>query len=126
MGLITFKHKGSFNNIEAFFNRVLSKSYRNILAKYGELGVEILKDATPVQSGATRDAWDFEIEDHDGMVTLAWTNSNENEGLNVALLIIYGHGLENGAYVEGVDFVNPVIRPLMQDLANKAWREVTK
>lgn len=126
MGLITFKHKGSFSNIEAFFNRVLSKSYRNILAKYGELGVEILKDATPVQSGATRDAWDFEIEDHDGMVTLAWTNSNENEGLNVALLIIYGHGLENGAYVEGVDFVNPVIRPLMQDLANKAWREVTK
>lgn len=126
MGLITFKHKGSFSKTEQFFNRVLRKDYRNILAKYGELGVEILREATPVQSGATRDAWGFEIEDDGGMVTLAWTNSNENEGVNIALLIIYGHGLENGGYVEGDNFVEPVIRPLLQELANKAWKEVTK
>ena len=126
MGLIKFKHKGSFSNTEQFFNRVLRKNYRNILARYGELGVEILKEATPVYSGETRDSWNFEIEDHNGIVTLAWTNSHENEGLNIALLIIYGHGLQNGGYVEGVDFVNPVIAPLMRELANNAWREVTK
>lgn len=126
MGMITFKHKGSFSNTEKFFNRVLRKEYRNILAAYGELGVQILKNATPVDTGATRDAWNFEIEDKNGIVTLAWTNSNENEGINVALLLIYGHGLQNGGYVVGDNFVDPVIKPLMQDLANKAWREVTK
>lgn len=126
MGLIKVKHKGSFKRTEQFFNRVLRRNYLNILARYGELGTAILRDATPVESGATRDGWNFEIEEDDGIITIAWTNNNENEGLNVALLIIYGHGMPNGGYVQGIDFVDPVIRPLMQDLATNAWREVTK
>lgn len=126
MGLIKVKHKGNFNHTERFFNRVLRRNYLNILARYGAEGVEILKEATPVESGETRDSWNFEIEEGNGTVTIAWTNNNENEGLNVALLIIYGHGLHNGGYVEGNDFANPAIRPLMEELANKAWREVTK
>ena len=126
MGLIKIKHKGGFSNTERFFNRVLRRNYLNILEKYGQVGVEILKEATPVDSGDTRDSWNFEIEEGNGTITIAWTNNNENEGLNIALLIIYGHGLHNGGYVQGDDFANPAIKPLMQDLANKAWREVTK
>lgn len=124
--LIKFKHKGNFNNAERFFNKILRRDYLNILEHYGQEGVNILKEATPVDSGETRDAWSFEIEEHRGVVTLAWTNHNENEGINVALLIIYGHGLANGSFVEGIDFVNPVMRPLMNDLAARAWKEVTR
>ena len=98
----------------------------NVLARYGELGVDILRSATPTESGATADAWNFEIESADGQVTVAWTNSHENEGVNIAILIIYGHGLHNGGYVQGNDFVNPAIRPVMQELADHAWKEVTK
>lgn len=126
MGLISFKHKGSFNNTERFFNRVLKRDWLNILDRYGIEGVTLLRDATPTESGETRDSWSYEIEKSNGKVTIAWTNHHENQGVNIAILIIYGHGLWNGGYVEGNDFVHPTMIPLMQELANRAWREVTK
>jgi len=126
MGLIKVKHKGSFNKTEQFFNRALRRDYLNILAQYGREGVQILSDATPGDSGKTASCWNFEIEQNGGNVILAFTNSNENQGVNIVKLIIYGHGLWNGGYVEGNDFVTPAIQPLLSDLANRAWREVTK
>ena len=126
MGLIKVKHKGSFNNTERFFNRALRQDWMNVLSDYGRMGVELLRNATPEESGETADSWDFEIEKGNGKITIAWTNSNENQGVNIAILIIYGHGLWNGGYVEGNNFVNPTILPVMQELANRAWREVTK
>lgn len=126
MGLISFKHKGSFNNTERFFNRVLKRDWAQILERYGIEGVTLLRDATPTESGETKDSWDFEIEKSNGQITLAWTNHHENQGVNIAILIIYGHGLKNGGYVEGNDFVHPTIAPLMQELADRAWKEVTK
>lgn len=126
MGMIKVKHKGNFNNTERFFNRALRRDWMNVLADYGAQGVSILKAATPSESGETADSWDFEIEKGNGQVTIAWTNSHENQGVNIAILIIYGHGLWNGGYVQGNDFVHPTIRPLMQQLADRAWKEVTR
>lgn len=120
------KHRGSFNKTEQFFNRVLKKDYLNILAKYGELGVSILRSVTPTQTGKTADSWEFGVEEGKGTVTLYWTNTHENDGVNVALMIIYGHGLHNGGYVLGNDFVTPAIQPLMNDLADQVWKEVTQ
>lgn len=126
MALIKFNHKGNFKKTERFFNRVLRMSYLNILEKYGQMGVEALRNATPVESGKTAESWDFGIDKGDGMVTLYWTNSNENNGVNIAVLLIYGHGLQNGAYVEGVDFVSPAMRPIFEQIANESWKEVTR
>jgi len=126
MGLIKVKHKGNFNNAERFFNRVLKKEYLNILEKYGQLGVTALSQATPSESGKTADSWDFGIEESKGMVTLYWTNSNENKGVNIAVLLIYGHGLQNGGYVQGIDFVNPAMRPIFEKIADESWKEVTR
>lgn len=126
MALIKFNHKGNFKKTERFFNRVLRMSYLNILEKYGQMGVEALRNATPVDSGKTAESWDFGIDKGDGMVTLYWTNSNENNGVNIAVLLIYGHGLQNGAYVEGVDFVSPAMRPIFEQIANESWKEVTR
>lgn len=126
MSLIKFNHKGNFNKTERFFNRVLRMNYLNILEKYGEKGVKALREATPVGSGKTAESWDFGIDKGDGVVTLYWTNSNENRGINIAVLLIYGHGLSNGAYVEGVDFVSPAMKPIFEQIANESWKEVTR
>lgn len=126
MALIKIKHKGNFNNTERFFNRVLKRGYLNILEKYGKAGVEALRNATPSESGKTADSWNFGIEEGNGTVTLYWTNSNENQGVNIAILLIYGHGLQNGSYVQGVDFVNPAMRPIFEKIADESWKEVTK
>lgn len=123
---IAIKHKGSFKNTERFFNRVLRRGYLNVLEKYGEKGCELLKEHTPVDSGKTADSWDFGIEEEKGKVTLYWTNSNMHDGVSVAILLVYGHGLQNGSYVQPVDFISPVIGPMMQEMANECWKEVTR
>ena len=124
--LITVKHKGNFNNIERFFNRVLKRDYLNILSDYAQIGVEALREATPVESGETANAWGYEIESKKGITTIWFTNSEEDNGVNVAILLIYGHGTRNGGYVEGIDFVSPALRPVFQELADKIWKEVTE
>lgn len=123
---ITVKHKGNFNNFERFCNRVLKRNYLNILSDYAAQGVEALKAATPVVSGELASAWNYEIEDKDGVTTIWFTNSEEDNGINVAILVIYGHGTKNGGYVEGIDFVSPALEPVFRELADSIWREVTE
>lgn len=125
--MITVRHKGGFSHAERFFNRMLRRDYLNVLAKYGELGVRMLSQATPVDTGKTAASWNYEIEeDHKGHIVLAFTNSNANEGVNIVLLLMYGHGAQQGAYIEGEDFVNPAIRPVFQDMIKNLWKEVTR
>lgn len=124
--MITVKHKGDFNNIERFFNRVLKRNYLNIISDYAQIGVQALKEATPVDTGKTAQSWGYEIVDSKGITTLTFTNSCIENGANVAILLIYGHGTKNGAYVEGIDFVTPALEPVFRDLADTIWREATE
>ena len=124
--MIKATHKGNFNNIERFFNKALKRNYLNILADYCERGVAALREATPSDSGETANAWGYEIESKKGITTIYFTNSHEKNGLNVAILLIYGHGTRNGGYVQGNDFVTPALEPIFSELADKMWREVTE
>ena len=124
--MISVKHKGSFRKTEQFFGRALKKDWMSILHRYGQEGVEILRAATPSQSGETADAWKYEIEQSSGRITIVYRNTNENDGVNVVKLIVFGHGLWNGGYVAGNDFITPAISAMLSRLANEAWREVTK
>ena len=126
MGYIKFNHKGNFNKAEKFFNRVLIRDYLNILDRYGQRGVEILQQVTPTDSGTTADSWNYGIEQGDGKVTVYWTNSNENNGVNIAILLMYGHATQNGSYIQGFDFVNPALRPIFKQMAYESWKEVTR
>ena len=126
MAIIQFEHKGSFKNTEHFFRKKLVKNFRNILENYGRIGVEALKNATPKDTGKTAESWSYVIEQGDGTVSLHWTNSNENKGLNIVVLLIYGHGLQNGSYVQGNDFVTPVVEPIFDSIAKNCWKEVIR
>jgi len=126
VAMISVKHKGNFNKAERFFNRALHRNYLNILEKYGQWGVEALSAATPSDSGKTAESWNFGISEEDGKVTLYWTNSNSEDGICIAILLIYGHGLQNGSYVQGYDFASPAIRPLFNQIAEESWKEVVR
>lgn len=124
--MIHIKHKGDFSNAEKFMNRMLKQDYLNILAEYGKMGVRALMANTPAQSGKTAESWEYGIDREDGKVTLYWTNSNENEGVNIAILLIYGHGTQNGSYVQGINFVDPVMQPIFEQMARETWGRVIK
>ena len=120
------KHKGSFNKTEKFLKRASKANYRSILEKYAQEGVAALASATPVDSGLTANSWDYEISVSRGSYTIGWTNSNIVNGVQIAVIIQYGHGTRNGGWVQGRDYINPAIQPIFDKIANELWREVTK
>ena len=87
-------------------------------SRYGSQGVEALRSATPKDSGLTANSWSFTIEDWG----IGFNNTNVQDGYSVALLIQYGHATRNGGYVEGIDFINPALRPIFDQIANECWR----
>lgn len=123
--MITFKQKGDFKKTEKLLKKSLGKDYRSILEKYAKQGVVALSSATPKDSGTTAALWDYEIIQNQGSLSVIWKNYNINKGVNIALILQYGHGTRNGGYVQGRDYINPALRPIFDELANAAWKEVT-
>lgn len=123
---ITVKHKGDFSKTEKFFNTLLNRDYLNVLDQYGKEGVAALSAATPKDSGKTAESWDYNIVSNNKQTKLVFTNSNTNNGVNIAIILQYGHGTRNGGYVVGRDYINPALRPIFDRIADAAWKEVTK
>jgi hypothetical protein len=123
--MITFKQTGKFRHVEGFFKRVLNSNNRKILEKYGKEGVSVLESVTPIDSGLTAGSWGYDIHTSRNSLSLYWTNSNMVNGTPIVILLQYGHGLKQGGFVQGKDFINPAIRPIFDKIANELWREVT-
>ena len=49
----------------------------------------------------------------------------QNKGVNIALILQTGHGTGSGGYVQGIDYINPAMKPILQKIADEAWKEVT-
>lgn len=124
--MITFKHKGDFSNLTRFLERAKEVVHMGDLDKYGRAGVEALASATPVDSGETANSWYYEITNSNGSAKITFNNSNIQNGVPIAIILQYGHGTGTGGWVEGRDYINPAIQPIFDEIANNAWREVTK
>lgn len=95
-----------------------------ILQKYGSKGVTALSSATPVDSGLTANSWTYVVEVRGESATIHWMNTNVNKGVNIAVILQYGHGTGTGGYVQGRDYINPAMRPIFDQIAEEAWKEV--
>lgn len=124
--MISFKQKGDFSKTEKFLKRSLGKNYRNVLEKYGQQGVAALSASTPVRTGLTAISWSYEIIQNGDSISVVWNNSNVHNGVNIALILQYGHGTRNGGYVKGRDYINPALRPIFDKMADAAWKEVIR
>ena len=125
MNLITIKQYGNFNNTERFLKKSTVAKYLDILNKYGRKGVEALQSSTPIDTGETASSWDYVIIRNKRGISVQWTNSNVVDGVSVAILLQYGHGTRNGGYVQGIDYINPALRPIFNDISESLWKEIT-
>lgn len=123
---IKLTSKGSFKNSFKIVNAIQRRSYFDALKVYGERGVSALAANTPVDTGKTASSWDYEIIEEKGSLKITWTNSNINHYVPIAILIQYGHATRNGGWVEGIDYINPALRPIFEQIRDQVWREVTK
>lgn len=124
--MVRIKVKGSFQRTKKMLEKAEDCNFAHILEKYAIEGVAALTLATPQDTGETAGDWGYEIEYGHGKARIHWTNSNMKDGVPIAILIQYGHATKNGGWVEGRDFINPAIQPIMDKIAEKAWREVTR
>lgn len=124
--MITFRQKGDFSKLSRFLERAKEAVKLGKLDKYGQAGVAALSSATPVDSGLTASSWYYTIERQNGKVTINFNNSNINKGVPIAIILQYGHGTGTGGWVEGIDYINPAMRPIFKQIADEAWKEVTK
>lgn len=122
--MFIFRHKGDFHNAERFLKKIQKGDIFDNLDSYAQKGVEALAAATPVDTGKTAESWGYKIDRGKSYVKITWTNDNFNEGEQIAVLIQYGHGTGNGGYVQGVDYINPAMRSMFQEIADDVWREV--
>lgn len=122
--MISVTQKGSFKHIEAFFKRAPKINVRDILEKYAKRGVDALSANTPIDTGLTSSSWGYEIHQSGEDYTITWTNTNVVSGIPVAILLQYGHATKNGGYVQGIDFINPALKPLFDEFAKELWEEV--
>ena len=124
--MISFRQKGDFSKATRWFENLKQVAHLSILDKYGKEGVAALASATPKDSGLTANSWGYTIERSSGSAKIIFENSNVNNGVNIAIILQYGHGTGTGGWVEGRDYINPAIQPIFDRIAEEAWEEVTK
>lgn len=122
--MIRFEQKGDFKKTTSFLQSMKERRFLDKLDRYGKEGVVALSSATPVKTGKTAASWDYEIKKTENSYSIIWKNSNVNNGVLIAVLIQYGHGTGWGGYVQGRDYINPAMRPIFDNIAESAWREV--
>lgn len=123
--MITINTKGDFTKTEKFLHGIKKLSINDTLHKYGKLGVEKLKAATPKDTSNTSNRWRYEVSTTSNVSSITWINDSNAGGIPVVILLQYGHATGTGGYVQGTDFINPALKSIFRSLADDVWKEVT-
>jgi hypothetical protein len=118
-------HVTQSDSTERYLRKLLELDISKIIASQAQIGVRALAQATPQDSGLAASSWGYNIEKTRNSVTIVWTNSDTENGFPVAIMIQYGHGTGTGGWVQGIDYINPAMRPVFEKIAETVWKAVT-
>lgn len=124
--MIKFRQKGDFSKTFSYFKKVKDPIPNGILERYGHEGVAALSAATPKDTGLTSESWKYKVKKSSTSATLSFYNTNIQNGVPIAIIIQYGHATKNGRWVEGLDYINPALKPVFERLSIMLWEEVKK
>lgn len=124
--MIRFESKGDFSRSIKWLTKLQRAEFYNKINALAAAGTSALASATPVESGQTAASWSHQVTISGRGARIEWTNSNVNQGVPIAIILQYGHGTGTGGYVAGRDYINPVMRPIFDKIAEEVWKEVTR
>lgn len=116
------------------YNKVVNNT--ELFEKYAQMGLEVLKDNTPVDTGVTRDSWSYTIDKEQSKkgtrVIIRYLNSSmatTKTGYEIPIVILlqYGHfSRQKGrrTWVEGRDFINPALQPIFDEMVFEIANEL--
>ena len=126
-GLVSISSTGNTKDLDSFFKRVQRSNFELMVHKYGEYGVELLSQRTPVDTGKTASSWYYTIVQTSAGYKIYWNNTSMTpNNIPIAILIQYGHATKNGGYVAPNDFINPATQEVYDKLVNEIRRELDK
>lgn len=115
---------GNHTKTSNVLKRILQNDFYSDFNRYGEMGVNALSRATPVDSSLTSRSWRYRVIRNKKRPGIEWYNTNTVNGTPVAILIQYGHATGTGGYVSGRDYINPTMRPIFDQIAHEVWKKV--
>jgi len=116
---------GSFDKTTKYLEYLKSGDMYKSLEVYGRRGVDALASATPRDTGETAKSWGYEIFRGKRLVGISWHNTYQVDNVPIAIIIQYGHGTGTGGYVQGIEYINPAIRPIFDAILEDVWRQVS-
>ena len=123
--MFSFSSEGDFSKTLSFLKTMQKLDIDKVCQSEAEKGVKALSIATPRDSGLSANSWSYEIQKTSTSVTIGWKNSDVENGFPVAIMIQYGHGTGTGGWVQGIDYINPAMRPVFDEIAQTVWKAVT-
>ena len=67
----------------------------------------------------------YKISIQNRSIKIIFTNSHVVNNVPIAIILQYGHATKDGGYVQGLDYINPAIRPVFNKIVNEL-QEVIK
>jgi len=125
VGSFSIESRGSFKNIEKFFATMSRGDIYRRLDTAAQRGVRALQNATPRDTSLAANSWSYEIRRYRSGWRIDWVNSDIENGFPVAIMIQTGYATGTGGYVAGIDYINPAMRPIFEQIADEAWKAVT-
>lgn len=123
--MLSVNTSGDFRKTQKFLEGLAPDKMFARLEHFGRLGVDALSRATPREDGETAQSWGYKVLRRNQRYSINWYNTHVNDGVNIAVIIQYGHGTGTGGYVEGRDYINPAMRPIFDQILEDVWRVVT-
>lgn len=122
--MFSFSIDKDSGDLEKYLQKIVDDQIFDILDPYGRMGVDALRSATPKDSGTTAGSWTYKKVKTMSGYALEFYNSHMNDGVNIAIIIQYGHGTGTGGYVAGQDYINPAVQPVFEKIADALTKEV--
>lgn len=121
---IEFRTSTDFSKTSKHLSHLARLSISKKLRPWAERGVKRLADSTPRKTGATAMAWHYKIETDRNGATIKFLNNNAPDGACVAILIQNGHASLDGTFKEGIDYINPALKPVFDGIVDMIQKEV--
>ena len=122
---ITFTQRGDFSKTHKYLMKLRNLRYRPILERYANVGTNALRSVTPKDTGETASSWSHKIVITRTGFSIQWFNDHTNNNIPIVILLQYGHGTRGGSFVQGIDFINPAMKPIFDRISEEIWKEVT-
>ena len=122
--MLKITRQGNNNVISAYLKKIKNINWKSILNKYGAEGVKRLSEYTPIDTGKTASSWGYEVQKYGDLYKLIFFNNNVVDHVNIACVLQFGHVTNNGGWVEGQDYINPALKPILEKLNDDIWREI--